>query len=78
MAQVPECPQHLQGICPKSQTKLMGTHGTVQSTWYWTFCCVTCKYLFIEWNPAVVAAAKRNELDREIGNLISPRFRGLS
>ena len=76
--QLPECPQYREAKCPKSQVVLLSEHGTVQVTWYTTFVCRTCKFMFIDWNPQVVEAAKRKELDREIGNLVNSRFRGLA
>jgi hypothetical protein len=78
LASLPECPQYRENRCPKSQVVLMAEHGTTQVTWYTTFVCKTCKFMFIDWNQAVVDKAKRNELDREIGNLVNARFRGLS
>ena len=77
--ELPQCPNYLQGRCRRSDVKLMAEHGTTQVTWYTTFFCRTCRYLFVgHWNQGVVAAAKRKELDREIGSLMSPRFRGLA
>ena len=75
---IPECPQHQEGKCPKSDVRMMAEHGTPQYPLYWSFFCRTCKYLFIEWNQMMVDAAKRKELDREIGNLVNPRFKGIS
>jgi hypothetical protein len=78
MANLPECPQYRENRCPKSDVRLMAEHGPPQATWYTTFVCKTCHFLFIDWNQAVVEAAKRGELDREIGGLINPRFKGLA
>lgn len=76
--QIPECPQVREGRCPKSDVRLMAEHGTAQATAYVSFCCRTCKYLFIEWNPLYVQAAKKRQLDQEVGNLVNPRFHGLT
>ena len=75
--ELPQCPNYLAGRCPQSDVVLMAEHGPAQATWYTSFRCRTDNYLFFEWNPAVVEKAKRGELDREIGNLINPRFRGI-
>jgi hypothetical protein len=76
---MPECPQYAENRCPKSDVRLMAEHGPSQATWYTSFFCRTCRYLFVVWNPAVVASAKRGEqLDRAGSSLMSPRFRGIN
>jgi hypothetical protein len=71
------CEQWLSNLCPKSDIRLMAEHGTPQKAIYWSFGCRTCKHITLDWNPAYVEAAKRQELDREIGRLINPRFKGI-
>ena len=77
--ELPQCEQHQAGRCPKSDTYLLSEHGTNGAIWYWTFACRTCKVMFMKWNPAVVEAAKKQALDREIGSLMggAQRFKGM-
>jgi hypothetical protein len=63
--------------CPKSDVRLMAEHGPPQYPIYWSFGCRTCKHITLVWNPAFVAAAKRKEVDREMGRLMDPRFQGM-
>ena len=73
---LPTCENVPRGLCPKSDVKLYAEHGPPQAKWYTTFGCRTCKLLFIVWEPGMLEAAKKQQLDKELGNLVNPRFRG--
>lgn len=73
---LPLCENYTSGKCPKSDVVLLAEHGTTQTTWYTSFKCRTCRFMFLKWNPAVVAQAKQQRLDREVGPLENDRFKG--
>jgi len=70
------CENVPRGQCPKSDVHLLAEHGTSAAKYYTSFVCRTCKLMFIRWEPGIIEAAKKQQLDREIGNLVNPRFRG--
>ena len=76
---VPDCENFRNGRCPKSDVRLLAEHGPPQAAYYWSFGCRTCKGMFLEWNPAMIAKAKRQELDKTLGNLMGgdKRFAGM-
>jgi len=74
---LPLCENFERGQCPKSDVKHYADHGTPQARWYSTFGCKTCKLLFVKWEPGMLEAAKKQQLDKELGNLVNPdRFKG--
>jgi len=73
----PVCEQYTINKCPRSETRMLAEHGPPQAALYWTFVCKNCKHITIVWNPQYVEAAKRGEIDREMGRLMDKRFQGL-
>lgn len=74
---MPVCENVARGQCPKSDVRLYAEHGSPQHKYYTTFGCRTCKLLFIVWEPGMLETAKKQQLDKTIGNLVNPeRFKG--
>lgn len=77
MAEMPNCENWERNECPKSDVKLLAEHGPPQMTYYTSFVCRTCKMMFIKWENGMLEAAKKQQLDKTLGNLVNPnRFKG--
>lgn len=63
------CEQYLEGRCVRSDIKFLSEHGNNREWSYRSFQCRNCKHLQVTWNPEWVAAAKKGEMDKMMGNL---------
>jgi hypothetical protein len=64
------------GLCPRSDVVHYADHGPPQAIMYSSFGCKTCKKMFIVWAEGMLEKAKKNQLDKTIGNLVNDRFKG--
>ena len=64
-----ECEQYREGRCPRSDIKFLSEHGSNADWAYRSFQCRTCNHLQVQWNPAWVAKAKKQELDKSLVNV---------
>lgn len=73
---LPICENYERNVCPKSDVRMLAEHGPPAAKYYTSFVCRTCRMMFIKWEPSMLERAKKQQLDKELGNLVNPRFRG--